>query len=200
MAGSRNTYNIMEFYKNITQRHPLRYGHQFTVEFITGDESVGEFQRGNINDPVNNITYYVQSSEIPQVDIGSAKVAFYAAGFEVPGVIKYPDSWKVNILLGQDLYQYKRLQSWMEEMSSYRRSGGGNKTIPNVKAHVNLLDSKMLNVVKRYVMEGVWIESLGDVRFEYKEGDSNMMTCDCTFTMQYWYEDFSEGDPLETAP
>lgn len=123
----RNSYNLMEFYKNITQKHPLRYGHQFTVEFqgssLNGIET-GDFNPTNPTDIQNNITYYVQSAKIPSVDIGSAKVNYFAAGFEVPGVIKYPDSWDVKILLDQDLTQYKRLQSWQEAMSSYAYSQG----------------------------------------------------------------------------
>ena len=199
MAGRTNRYNLMEFYNNITKRHPLRYAHQFTVEFQGASlgELTGAFGPASPNDVVDNITYYIQSSSIPAVDINSVKVNFYSAGFEVPGVVKYPDSWQVNILLGQDLYQYKRLQSWQEAMSNYRLSGGGTKVIPNVIAKVNLLDSTMRNVVKTYIMEGVWIDTLSEVRFEYKEGDTTMQTCDCTFTMQYWYEEDNEGDPLQ---
>jgi hypothetical protein len=187
----------MEFYKNITQAHPLRYGHQFTVEFL--GESLngltGGFTASQATDVVGNITYYVQSSKIPAVDISSAKVSYFAAGFEIPGVVKYPDSWDVEILLDQDLTQYKRLQSWMEAMSSFEMSQGGTKTIPNVMAHVNLLDSTMQNVVKTYVMEGVWIQKLGNVEFKYEEGAASIAKCACTFTMQYWY-DLDEGDPL----
>lgn len=195
--SKRNTYNLMEFYKNITQAHPLRYGHQFTVEFL--GESLngltGDFTASHATDVVNNITYYVQSSKIPAVDISSAKVNYFAAGFEIPGVVKYPDSWDVEVLLDQDLTQYKRLQSWMEAMSSFEMSQGGSKTIPHVVAHVNLLDSTMQRVVKTYVMEGVWIQKLGDVEFKYEEGSSTIAKCTCTFTMQYWY-DYDEGDPL----
>ena len=148
------------------------------------------------NDIVNNITYYVQSSKIPEVNINSAKVSYFAAGFEVPGVVKYPDQWTVEILLGQDMLQYRRLQSWQEALSNYRYSGGGYKVIPSVNARVNLLDSTMRNVVRSYVMEGVWIENLGNLEFQYQEGAAEPMKCTCTFAMQYWYE-LDEGDPLK---
>ena len=198
MAGRTNTYNLMEFYNNITKRHPLRYGHQFTIEFQGNSlgQFTGAFGPSNAGDVIDNITYYVQSSTIPQVEIPSVKVSFYSAGFEVPGVVKYPDQWSVKILLDQDLYQYKRLQSWQEAISNYRISGGGNKVIPNVIAKVNLLDSTMQHVIKTYIMEGVWIESLSDVKFEYNEGNTATQSCQCTFTMQYWYEEENEGDPL----
>ena len=193
-----NTYNVMEYYKNITQKHPLRYQHQFTVEFLgssLGTIETGEFNASDTSDIRNNITYWVQSSEIPQVTVSSVKVDFFAAGFEIPGVVKYPDSWKTSILIDQNLTQYNRLRSWQEAMSSYTKSGGGYKTIPNVIAKVNLLDSTMQYVVKSYIMEGVWISELSDLQFEYKEGSSDIMTCNCTFTMQYFYET-NENDPL----
>jgi hypothetical protein len=54
----------------------------------------------------------------------------------------------------------------------------------------------MQNVVKSYIMEGVWIADLSQVSLKYSEGGGNApMTCECTFTMQYWYEE-GEGDPL----
>ena len=202
----RNSYNLMEFYKNITQRHPLRYGHQFTVEFF-GDSlgdlaTTGNFGPSTPGDVKGNFTYYVQSSKIPAVDINSAKVSYFAAGFEVPGVIKYPESWDVEILLDQDLTQYKRLQSWQEAMSSYKYSGGGSKTIPSVIAQVNLLDNTMQRIVKSYRMEGVWIADLGNVDFQYSEGASDIQKCKCTFTMQYFYElkdGSDQGDPLHPS-
>ena len=46
MAGRNNRYNLKEFYKNITQQHPLRFGHQFTVEFYGNDRGdTGDFVR-----------------------------------------------------------------------------------------------------------------------------------------------------------
>ena len=197
MSDKTNHYNLMEFYNNITKTRPLRYGHQFTIEFIGGSLGglTGYFNPPN-EEPVNNITYYVQSSKIPSVEINSAKVAYFSAGFEIPGTVKYPDQWTVEILLGQDLGQYKRLQSWQEAMSNYAYSAGGNKIIPNVQAKVNLLDSYMKNIVKTYMMEGVWIENLSELSFQYQEGSAEIMKCTCTFTMQYWY-DLDDGDPLQ---
>lgn len=195
----RNTYNIMDFYRGITQQHPLRYGHQFTVEFLGRSLDgimAGDFVAENPTNIKDNITYYVQSSKIPDVTIAESKVSYLAAGFVVPGVVKYPEAWDVEILLDQDLTQYNRLRSWQEAMSSYTLSAGGYKTIPNVVARVNLLDNTMMRVVKTYIMEGVWIKDLGSVSMQYSEGGgSDVAKCKCTFTMQYWYEE-GEGDPL----
>lgn len=200
--GRNVDYNLQEFYNILTRKSPIRFGHQFLVEFygedlndpnITGAFSLSTSNQNNVTD---NITYYVQASKIPEVKVNSAKVNYFAAGFEVPGVISYPDQWTVDILLGQDMLQYNRLQSWQEAMSSYRLSGGGYKVIPKVNAHVHLLDSTMQYSSKTYVMEGVWIEQLGNLEFQYQEGAAEPMKCSCTFAMQYWYEKDVEQDPL----
>ena len=188
MGSNKNLYDLQKFYNNIITKNPLRYGHQFTVEFNGAD--LARYAAGlNIQaDPTRCITYYVRSSEIPEVTVNSAKVSYFSAGFEVPGVVKYPDSWNVTILLDQDMTMYNILRNWQEALSSYRLSGGGIKTIPNIIARVNLLDRTMRQVVKSYIMEGVWINQLGNVDMQYQEGSSDAKTCSCAFAMQYFYE------------
>lgn len=144
-----------------------------------------------------NLTYYIKSASIPQSEIKNANVAFLAAGFVVPGIISYPEDWTVDILLDQDLTMYRRLKMWHEEISSYRLDGGGKKVIPHVTANVNLLDNTMQNIVRRYVMEGCWIQELGNVDFKYEEGSSTVQKCTCKFAMQYFYEVQGEQDPLQ---
>jgi hypothetical protein len=66
----QNTYDLKGFYNNIISRHPLRYGHQFTVEFFGRDlgRLTGEFNgNGDGSIPLNMFTYYVQSASIPKV-------------------------------------------------------------------------------------------------------------------------------------
>jgi hypothetical protein len=92
---------------------------------------------------------------------------------------------------------YRRLKLWHEQISSYRFDGGGKKVIPNVVANVNLLDNTMQNIVRRYVMEGCWIQELGAVDFQYEEGSTKTLTCKCKFAMQYFYEAQGEKDPLK---
>lgn len=188
-----NTYDLKGFYNNIIKNHPLRYQHQFTLEFFGGDlgnpQMTGYFNgNGDGSNPVEMFTYYAQSASIPKVEISSAKVSYMAAGFEVPSVVKYPDNWSVEIIIDKGLSQYNRLLSWEQAMSDFRKSQGGSKTIPNIFAKVNLLDNTMRNITKSYIMEGVWIETLGSLDFQYSEGSTDISKCSCTFAMQYWYD------------
>jgi hypothetical protein len=111
-----------------------------------------------------------------------------AAGFEVPGTVKYPEEWTVEIIIDQGLTQYNRLLSWQQAMSDYKRSQGGSKVIPNIFAKVNLLDNTMRNITKSYIMEGVWIEELSQLDFQYQEGSAEVAKCKCKFALQYWYD------------
>lgn len=94
--------------------------------------------------------------------------------------------------------KYLALKNWQENISSYNLSTGGNKLVPNVQAKVVLLDSFM-QPKTTYIMEGVWINKLGEIQFAYEEGSSSIQECECTFVMQYWYEVGSEQDPLNAS-
>jgi len=69
---------------------------------------------------------------------------------------------------------------------------------------VSLLDNTMQNIQKVFVMEGVWIQSLGQVQFNYSNGGAQLATCAATFEYQYFYpaedaEKPTESDPLAMA-
>ena len=185
---SKNQYDLKQFYTSIIRKNPLRFGYQFIVQFFSSPGSPGFYLNNDPNDPKYMFTYYVQTTSIPKVEIGSAKVAFLAAGFEVPSVVKYPESWTVDILIDQGMTQYNNLLHWQEQISSYRNSQGGTKTIPQTYAKLTLLDSSMRETSKKYTMMGVWIQQLGELQFEYKEGSTQISKCKCTFALQYWYE------------
>jgi hypothetical protein len=188
-----NEFNLKEFYTGIIKQTPFRFGHQFTVEFFSNDSEQTSYFTNVNGQP---ITYYIRSTKIPKADIKSATVPFLAAGFVVPGVIAYPEEWDVTILLDSQLTAYTNLKRWHDSISSYKWDGGGKKVIPSVTGKVNLLDNTMQNVVKRYMIEGIWIQELGNVDFQYQEGAGEVKTCPCKFTMQYFYEVDVETDPL----
>lgn len=159
MANTTTTANLQKFYNNIIRKKPLRFGYQFYIAF-DGSIPSGD-KNSNTIFSNENIGLWIKSSKIPAIDISSAKVNFFSAGFEVPGNIKYPDSWDVTILLNnasgtttnEAMHLYTRLKTWMDEFSSYRASGGGKKVIPGVNAKVHLLKSDTMAIANTYIME-----------------------------------------------
>lgn len=207
MAKVKNTYHIADMYHQILQKHPLQYKHQFIIEFIApvgqtgsifdGDEAFGRKDHTSID----SITYWGQSASIPEQTINSAKINFLANEFEVPGVVKFGDNWSIKLLLDQELTQYKKLEAWQNYISDFSKSGGGRKVIPNVQAKVSLLDASMQNITNSFILEGVWINKLGNIAFQYESGGAGIPDCTATFSYQYFYpaddlEQPTASDPL----
>lgn len=125
VATKRNQYDLKTFYKNLLQKTPLYYSHQFFIEFYgTGLKDIYFNQWAMNSDDILNPKFWIKSASIPNVDITPAKVNFLANGFEVPGVVKYPDTWQVTFMLDQQLSQYRFLQLQQRYMASLENSGG----------------------------------------------------------------------------
>ena len=191
-----NTINIKEFYNNL-KKHPLRYKHQFTLEIqgtLPGGISLGE----NSNTD-NCITYWGKSTNIPETTVSEAKVDFFGNGFVVPGIVQYPEDWKVTLILDEDLTIYEKIKQWSDYISDLKQSGGSKeidgKTIKPVQGKVNLLDESMQYITETFFIEGIWPKEVSEIKFNYKEGASEIKTFDVTFAMQYFYSE-TDKDPL----
>lgn len=189
-----NTVNLASFYKNFVQKHPMFYGHQFFIEFYgTAISDIYSGEWANDTSSQLNPKFWIKSGSIPKVNITPAKVDFLANGFEIPGVVQYPDTWNVTFILDQYLSQYRFLELQMKYLSSLQNSGGGSKIIPDLNARVYLLDSTMQNVVHAFVIQGIWLQSLPNIDFKYTQGSSEIKQVAATFTMQYFYTIGNDG-------
>lgn len=141
-----------------------------------------------------NIKYYVKSSSIPAVELTDQEVSFLSQKFVVPKTIKFGDTWDVKVICTQDMRQYKSLLAWQDYYSDIRNNGGGNKVVPNVDAHVCLLDGSHQNVVKEIILKGVFPTNIPKIQMQYGN-QTQIADFSCTFTYQYLY-DKVDGDPL----
>lgn len=219
--------HLRGFYDYIQKSGGMRYKHQFLVHInfseiqnaayvnrgiqrdyfnnMYGDTWVdylrkaGEDAKGSIgNKPTHDLTFFANSTSIPETTLKTTDVSFLAAGFKFPGVMDYANTWSINILLDQNLYVYTELLYWKELMSSYARNNGGNKTIPNVDGDVWLLDQYMQQAQRRFKMRGIFIKEIPQIQMEYKEGSSDKIEVGCNFAMQWFEEvDVNNGQPLE---
>lgn len=202
----KNTYHIADYYKNLIQKHPMQYGHQFIIEFIAPIGQTGSILEGDNafgrkdHSDIECFTYWAQSAEIPELTVKQGTVTFLANDFIVPGVIQYKDSWTTEILLDQDLTQYNKLQAWHRLISDFSKSGGGKKVIPNVQAKVSLLDNTMQNVKNTFIMEGVWLSSLDAIDFGYEVGGTTIQKCKAKFVYQYFYKADDVSAPTDSDP
>lgn len=194
----KNDFHLKSFYNNIMKDNALLYKYQFIVELF-GDD-IDAYGLVDVKDPSRNLTYYVKSANIPGYSLETGKTTFLGTEFRVPGVLKYDHNWKVKILLEQNLFAYKALQTWRRAISRLEIDGGGIKTIPNVYARVSVLSADHQYCVNSYILEGLWIKSLSQITLRYAtNGGEDVVSCDVDFRYQYSYPDpnFSKEDPLD---
>lgn len=191
-------YNLKSFYTGILQKEAPLYAYQFMAEFIGLDDSWGI---SDSSDARNNISYFVQSANIPGVTLSTGKTTFLGKEFTLPGVATYTHSWNCNIMLDQNLTAYKGFRKWQEDISSLYFDGGGVKAIPDVKVRLSVISSDGSKKVRAIVLDGVWCTSVGDIQLAYKNGGSDPIT---NFVIglkyQYSYEDSGfdlSADPLK---
>ena len=144
-----------------------------------------------------SITYHVRSTSIPKIDIEESKVNFLSQDFVVPRQVKYDGSWKINILMDQNIKYYRVLRDWQEQFASLKLSGGGIKMIPNVEAHVGLLDGTLQNVIHRFTLVGVFPQDIPDLAMQY-ENNASLVDFNATLTYQYFYDN-DYNDPLQAS-
>ena len=129
----------------------------------------------------------------------NGKTDFLGTNFRIPGVLQFDHNWSVQMLLNQSMFSYKGLQNWRRAISRLEIDGGGIKTIPDVQARIGLLSPDHQDLVKAFVLEGVWIKQLGQLDLKYNNGGGEPLKCTAEFRYQYVYPDpdfnFS-NDPL----
>ena len=203
----KNEINLANFYNQIMKKTPLRYGYQFTIEFIGSDLGVytgafnGNGTDGEATVSTNSLTYLAQSAKLPAAKISEAKVTFYGTEFSLPAIYSTgPGDWEIEFLLTEGMEQYEKLNNWQLAISDYKNSGGGRKLVPSVKIRVNLLDQTHQFITKRFVLEGIWMGELGDLQFAYKKDGGDVLKAKAKFKYQYWYDESQgDGDPLEPS-
>lgn len=190
MAMNRN---IADFYNEIQSHKGLRYSYQFIVKLAFEQnmfdpsnrgqyseidnvllaqygfnlQTLGELTNPNPSKPENNLTFLAQSTSLPQTKINTVKVDYFAQGFRFPGLIEYDKTWNINILLDQQLSIYRQLRLWQEMMSSIARNNGGNKTIPNVRGDIQLLDQYGRQIERRFFVEGIFPVTVPPIEMVY---------------------------------
>lgn len=194
MADATSIPNIARFYNDIMEQKPLLFKYQFLVDFkLTEINALGS---------VENATYYAQSASIPKVELVKANTAFYGIQFRLPSTIKYEHDWTVKFLLNQNMSVYNSILNWMDKISNWGLSGGGNKGLnqrgnETADLQFHLLDSTHSQIIDTFTLVGCWPTNIGELQLEYKQDDNTPMTFDCKFKYQYCYR--GPNDPLAST-
>ena len=199
---SVNGLSLSKFYNNLRSTDSLLYGYQFVLEF-EGDVFQDTVLKNIVvnNTTGEKISYLVQSTKVPNLDMSTGDTTFLGNTFHNPGVLKFPHNWDCTLLLLEDFDAYRIFRHWMNIMSNLRSSGGGDRVISNAKARVSVLDSSSQAKIRSFVLEGIWPSQIGSLALAYTQGGGNAATLQVTFQYQYWYRDdaFANADPLNAG-
>lgn len=188
-----NDKHLSNFYTNIMRGNALLYKYQFLVQLI------GPSDLGWNNSASQNFSYYVQSASIPGTKLVNGKTVFFGTEFRIPGVKQFDHNWQTEILIDQDLTIYKKLEAWRESISSLKIDGGGIKQIQSYQAKVSILDTDHQTITDSFMLEGIWIKSLGDINLAYQNnGGGDVLKIPAEFRYQYVYHQ-DDGDPLNAS-
>lgn len=210
MALSRN---LADFYNEIQNQNGLRYAYQFLVRLAIDQDIFGPGTRGQnsgidqvfqaqyglslqtfggLIDPNSgenqgvDISFLAQSTRVPQTELTTTKVNYFAQSFEFPGIVRYQDTWNINVKLDQKMILYKQLRLWQEMMSSISRNSGGNHTVPNARGEIILLDQYGRDAQRKFWVEGIYPITVPQVDFQYAEGSTALKEADIQFRVQYF--------------
>lgn len=196
--GNASGFNLKNYYNILSNNQGLLYAYQFVAEFYGDCERFGISSGGNAND---NMSYYISSADIPGVTLTTAKTPYLGTEFRSPGVKTFTHTWSCNVILMQDLKIYKNFRKWMENISSLRLDGGGQKGIPNSSVRLSILDPTSTRKEQSFVIEGIWPKSVGDIQLKYEQGGGNPVTAfPISLVYQYVYRDDGldySNDPLK---
>ena len=182
------SFNLKNFYQGILKSENPLYKYQFIGEFIGLKD---EWGISDSSDASKNITYYIQSANIPGVELTTGQTTYLGTMFRTPGVMKFSHSWTCNILLEENLNAYKGFRRWQEHISSLYNDGGGNKAIPNVTMNLSVLSSDSKTKVQAIVLEGVWCKSVGQIQVKYTDGGGQPIK---SFPIELRYQ-YNYSDP-----
>lgn len=121
MANNAVSTNLKNFYNSIISKNPLYFNHQFIITF-EGADLPDEFK----SDPSNSgsLTYYVQSSNIPAIQIDEQTVNFLGQDFVVPKGVTHAGTWSVTVTNVSSLRHYTALRAWISKYADLSRNGG----------------------------------------------------------------------------
>jgi len=185
--GNKSGFNLKNFYNILTKEKSILYTYQFVAEFHGLQDSWGI---SDSRDAANNISYYIQSADIPGVTLTTVKTAYLGTEFRTPGVKTFGHNWNCSVLFVENFKIYDGFRKWQEHISSLKLDGGGERAIPNVTVRISLLDPTSQFKEKSFVLEGVWCRSVGDISLKYEQGGGGPMNSfPIELRYQYVYRD-----------
>lgn len=176
--------NLQNFY-NVLKTQGVRLSHQYQLNF-TIPSGVG--LPSIVNEQFNDITIWAEGSQVPGREQQVADMYYLGYPFKIPTNMIMTTELSLNIRAQNDMSLHTAMLAWKATISDpdidNGSTGGGDKTLTDIRARMDLLNDKMDNIVASYEMVGIYPSSVGTI--EFTNSDPEIATFDATFTFQYW--------------
>jgi hypothetical protein len=169
-----NSQTIAKFY-TVAQSKDFARQYQFRVTQLANT---------NLN---QDQLIYLESANLPGRTINNIPVPFMGLQFNVPGTASYPgsDAWNVTFRCDQN-YNIRALLENATFNTFDNAASTGNFNIARSSSRVVLeLLGKKMDVLRRYVLVGAYVVSVGDMAYNLADAGT-VQTVNATLAYQYW--------------
>lgn len=136
--------------------------------------------------PTKNISFSLQSFEIPELVVATSEVSYQGAAFEIPQYVK---SGSKNItfeyLCSSDFAQYKALYAWLSKCVQEQGTGAGSSdSMASYSLPIKvILLSEFKKPILSFYYENCFLKYMGPLKLDYKDTEGSVITH--SFTLSY---------------
>jgi hypothetical protein len=179
--------NLNEFY-SILRARGARLNHQFQMQVISNV--------GSVDDALSDITMWAAGSELPSRTLNVADIAYMGYTLGVPSNVEMSRTLELTIRCDRDMEVRNAFLAWQKVFASIvigseLDNGGGDKSIPDGRVELFLLEENMKTVEETYVLAGAFPTEVGTM--ELSNEDPTIATFSVTLQFQYWYNENQPG-------
>jgi hypothetical protein len=176
--------NLQNFY-NVLKTQGVRLTHQYQLNFTIGNNAG---LPSIVNDQFGDVTIWAEGSQVPGREQNVTEMFYLGYPFIIPTNMIMTNELSLNIRVQNDMSLHTAMLAWKATISDpdieNGATGGGDKTLRDVRARMDLLDDKMETIVASYEMIGIYPTNVGSI--EFSNSNADVATFASTFRFQYW--------------
>lgn len=175
---NNQVHGIRDFYKQATKS-------QFMRDFNFRVTLVNTVELSLTSEEI----VYATATTLPGRKITNQQQSFMGLPLNYGGSATYPgsDTYKITFFMDESGSMREKLERASRTVFN-DVSSTGNYRVPGTENVINLtLVDPKLQPLKVYTLKGAQFRTIGDLTFDYLEGNGKLVRCDCELSYQ-WYE------------
>ena len=176
--------NLQNFY-NVLKTQGVRLTHQYQLNFTIGNNAG---LPSIVNEQFDDITVWAEGSIVPGREQNTTEMFYLGYPMVIPTNMTMTRELPLTIRAQNDMSLHTAMLAWKATISDpdieNGATGGGDKTLRDVRARMDLLDDQMQTIVASYELVGIYPTLVGDI--EFSNTDPDIATFEASFAFQYW--------------